>query len=329
MSYAAKHFSPSMFFFRDQIDTEAKSAAICQHGPTRMLVNELCYQLDLKIVGVSERRVHLCTRLGMTVAYVERHFDQYSIGSPFILKERGDNRSNRTYKALRPLMEAIKNEINLHILANDQEVFKRLYSSLVYRHASYIDGWFDTTEGRKETGLLAKGRWEPLMDFNQQMDIVAAVFENRASYITEHPAYKEIYQKVINDRTGSDIKHNTIKRMKNKSKFVMMHGNGQTICADVKLRQDSEGNFIFDSMQNYRRVFSMAELPEVASHFGMMKAAHPEKLTKIVGYGCEQYYHDFETYVCVGSGGATRTPDHFRHTSNIPSMFVIEGDGNE
>lgn len=330
MSYAARHFSPNMFFFRDHIDTEARSAAICQHGPTRMLVNELCYQLDLKIVAVNEKRVHLCTRLGMTVAYVDRHFDHYSIGSPFILKERGDNRSNRTYKALRPLMEAIKNEINLHVLANDQEVFKKLYGGIVCRHGQYISGWFDSTEGRKETGLLNKGRWEPLLDINQQIDIVAAIFENRASYITEHPAYREVYEKIINDRTGADIKHNLLKRMKANSTLVMMHGNGQVICADVKLRHVSDDDFVLDTMQNYRRVHSMAELPEIASHFGMMKSAYPENLTKITTYGCDRYYHEFETMVFVPSGtGGTRTPDHYRHIANVPSMMLVRGEVNE
>lgn len=331
MSYIGKYFSPRMFFFPAESDEahEKRSAAICSHGPTRNLVQELCYRYDLKILGMSEKFVSLCTSSGLVPMRVARHYDEYAVHSLYIQKERGDNRNRRAYKSLRPLMNAIKDEIPADII--EAELFDKLYRGCVNAQSSFIKDWFDSEDSRKETRLIKMNRWEPIMNMDECMEVIEAIFESKASQIKEHPKYLDMYNKIRLHRAGTVMKDDLLKKMAAGSKFIVMQKAGpQVITADLKFRWDtSVDEYRMAEVTNIRRVRAMNEIPDVAGHYAMLKTAYPEKMNDSSPYRWDHFFLDFETSTFKWNVSNSYRPEENAVINGRPTMLMITGGANE
>lgn len=329
MSYIGKYFSPRMFYFRASDEAhEQRSSALSTQAASRNLVSELCYRYDLKILGITDKSVSLCTPAGLVPMRVTRHPDEYIINSPYIQKERGDNRNMRSYKALRPLMSAIKDEIPNKI--DEADLFQKLYKPSVMGHASQIREWFDREDTRNVTNLIKTNRRDPIMTVAESMEVVEAIFENKLGQIKEHAKYQDMYNKIRLHHAGVVMRDQLLKKMENGSTYVVMQTTGSSVVADLKLKWDGCTEvYKINEVKNIRRVRSLEEIPDVAANYAMLKTAYPEKINNDDTYRWSNFYFDFETSTYIYTSSSNIRPEESRAIRSLRSLLMITGDKNE
>ena len=233
----------------------------------------------------------------------------------------------RSYKALRPLMNAIKDEIPNKIVEAD--LFEKLYSPSVKAHGSQIREWFDKDETRKITNLIKTNRWDPILTVAESMEVVEAIFENKLGQIREHAKYQDMYNKIRLHHAGVVMRDQLLKKMENGSTYVVMQNKGTAVVADLKLKWDNCVEvYRIEEVKNIRRVRSLEEAPDVAANYAMLKAAHP-KVNHDDDYRWDEFYFDFETSTHIHTSSSNLRPEESRAILKQRSLLMITGGKNE